>query len=52
MKSRITEYSVETLLSNCNISSAKARRELGYAPRPLRDSVRDSIQWFADNGVA
>ena len=51
VKSRITKYSVETLLSNYNISSAKARRELGYAPRSLRDSVRDSIQWFANNGV-
>lgn len=51
VKSRITKYSVETLLSNCNISNAKARRELGYTPRSLRDSVRDSIRWFADNGV-
>lgn len=52
VKSRITKYSIETLLSNHNISSAKARRELGYAPRCLRDSVKDSIEWFADNGVA
>ena len=51
VKSRITKYSVETLLSNCNISNAKARRELGYTSRSLRDSVWDSIRWFADNGV-
>ncbi len=52
IETRITKYSVETLLSNSNISSEKARRELGYLPRLLQDSVRDSIQWFADNGVA
>jgi dihydroflavonol-4-reductase len=27
-------------------SSAKAKRELGYAPRPARDAVRDAVAWF------
>ncbi len=27
-------------------SSAKAMRELGYAPRPARDAVRDAVAWF------
>ena len=29
---------------------AKARRELGYAPRPAEDGIRDAIGWFRANG--
>jgi dihydroflavonol-4-reductase len=46
---KFTPYSLEVLRSNSNISHAKATRELGYRPRPLYDSVRDSIKWFLDN---
>lgn len=49
-KPLFTPYSVEVLGSNCLTSSAKAQRELGYSPRPLRESVADSIQWFRENG--
>ncbi len=28
----------------------RARRELGYASRPARDAVEDSVRWFVDNG--
>ncbi len=31
-------------------SSEKAKRELGYAPRPAREAVADSLRWFKDNG--
>ena len=31
-------------------SSAKAIAELGYAPRPARDAVRDAIAWFRADG--
>jgi dihydroflavonol-4-reductase len=31
-------------------SSAKARAELGYAPRPAREAVRDAVAWFRANG--
>jgi dihydroflavonol-4-reductase len=46
---KFTPYSLEVLRSNSNISHAKATRELGYRPRPLYDSIRDSIKWFLDN---
>jgi dihydroflavonol-4-reductase len=45
---RITPYSLEVLQSNAEISHAKAQHELGYAPRPLRQSVADTIQWFLE----
>jgi dihydroflavonol-4-reductase len=31
-------------------SSAKAIRELGYAPRPARAAIADAVAWFAANG--
>jgi dihydroflavonol-4-reductase len=31
-------------------SSAKAMRELGYAPRPAKDAIADAIVWFEANG--
>lgn len=27
-------------------SSERARRELGYAPRPAREALRDAVEWF------
>jgi len=33
------------------ISHAKASAELGYAPRPLRDTVFDSYRWFEEQGM-
>ena len=32
-------------------SSAKARAELGYAPRPAREAVRDAVAWFRSAGM-
>ncbi len=31
-------------------SSAKARRELGYDPRPAAEALRDAVAWFRANG--
>jgi dihydroflavonol-4-reductase len=31
-------------------SSAKAMRELGYSPRPLRQAIEDAVAWFRANG--
>ena len=44
-----TPYALEVLLSNSNISHAKATRELGYHPRPLRQSIAETIAWFREN---
>jgi dihydroflavonol-4-reductase len=32
-------------------SSARARTELGYDPRPLRESLADAHEWFCERGV-
>lgn len=46
-----TEYSIRTLSSDCIVNSEKARRELGYHPRPIRESIIDAIRWFRERGV-
>lgn len=45
-----TEESVSILASNCCVSHEKASRELGYASRPLRETVADTIRWFREAG--
>jgi dihydroflavonol-4-reductase len=45
-KPRFTEYSLETVMGNSTISNAKARRELGYRPRPLTQSIHDTVLWL------
>ena len=36
---------------NRRISSAKARTELGFHPRPLAESVNDTYAWFDEQGM-
>jgi dihydroflavonol-4-reductase len=43
---RFTSYSLATITSNSFISHAKAGLELGYHPRPLRESLGDTVRWF------
>jgi dihydroflavonol-4-reductase len=45
-----TSVSLNALKSNHNISHEKATRELGYQPRPFKETLTDTLQWFADNG--
>ena len=47
---RFTPYSLEVLQSNSNISHAKATQELGYSPRSLSESLRDTVKWFLESG--
>ncbi len=45
-----TRVSLRALRSNRYISHEKATRELGYNPRPFRDSLVDTLRWFQKNG--
>ncbi len=47
---RFTPYSINVLQSNSDISSAKARKQLGFAVRPVRDSIADAARWFRESG--
>lgn len=48
-KPRFTPYSLEVLQSNCDISHAKAARELGYQPRPVLETIADTVRWIFEN---
>ncbi len=50
-KPLITRESVDILKSNSLVSSEKAERELGYSPRPIRDTIRDTVEWFRKAGL-
>ncbi len=46
---RFTAYSLATVTSNSYISHAKAYLELGYHPRPLKETLADTARWFLKN---
>jgi dihydroflavonol-4-reductase len=41
-----TRMSLGALRSNRHISHERATRELGYAPRPFRETLLDTLAWF------
>lgn len=41
-----TPASIGTLLDDPIVEGTKAERELGHRPRPLEDTVRDTVRWF------
>lgn len=45
-----TPYSIYTLRTNANFSSGRAAVELGYAARPMRETLKDTIEWLKENG--
>jgi dihydroflavonol-4-reductase len=45
-----TDVSLRALRSNRHISHDRATRELGYQPRPFRETLLDTLRWFEENG--
>jgi dihydroflavonol-4-reductase len=45
-----TSVSLNALRSNRHISHEKATRELGYQPRPFRETLADTLRWFEEDG--
>ena len=41
-----TKYSLYTLSSNSNFSNKKAKEELGYKNRDMKDTIKDTISWL------
>ena len=46
---KFTRYSLETVISNSTISCDKAKKELGYRPRKLKNTIEDTIAWWREN---
>ena len=45
-----TSYSLYTLTSNANFSHEKASKELGYNPRDLQETIKDTYDWLLSIG--
>jgi len=45
-----TSYSLKVLYSNSNICCNKAKKQLGYKYRSVKESINDSMIWFKENG--
>jgi dihydroflavonol-4-reductase len=45
-----TSASVRALRTGQDVSHDKAARELGYSPRPLRETIVDTFEWFHQSG--
>ena len=46
-----TAYSIDVLRSNSQVSSQRAREELGFATRAWQESIRDHVEWFRSQGM-
>lgn len=46
---RVTADGVRMARKHMYFSHGKARRVLGYAPRPAADAIRDAVDWFDSN---
>jgi dihydroflavonol-4-reductase len=46
-----THDALRTLRMSSEISHAKATAELGYRPRPPRDTLSDTYAWFRETGL-
>lgn len=48
---KFTPGAIRSIRMHRHISHAKATRELGYAPRPFEQTVRDTLEWFREAGM-
>jgi dihydroflavonol-4-reductase len=48
-KPLFTRYAIETIISNSDISYEKAKKELGYKPRKLLNTIADTVDWWREN---
>ena len=47
----LNEYSIRKLCENCNFSCDKARRELGYEPMTLEESLDGTVKWMYEREI-
>jgi dihydroflavonol-4-reductase len=47
---RVTLVGVRLAKKKMFFSSEKAKRVLGYNPRPIEEALRDAVDWFRQNG--
>jgi len=47
----VTPMAIKSIKMHRYISHMKAADELGYRPRPLEGTIRDTIEWFKEKGM-
>jgi dihydroflavonol-4-reductase len=50
-KAVFTAYSIDVLCSNSEVSSERARKELGFYSRSWTESIHDQVEWFRQQGM-
>lgn len=50
-KAPFTTYSLYTITANSNFSYEKAKRELGYTPRDIKDTMEATYKYLIDNNM-
>ncbi len=48
---KFTPIAVKTLQRHRYISHEKATRDFGYQPRPIEETIRDTLEWFNSQGM-
>ena len=43
-----TKYSLYTLSSNANFSNAKAKKELGFKNKDIKETIKDTLIWLKE----
>lgn len=51
-KPLFTGFSMDCLNENSNYSCERAKKDLGYQPRPLKETMQDTIDWMYKEGLA
>lgn len=46
-----TRESLRALRGHRNVSCARAREDLGFRPRPLEETIADTLSWFRERGA-
>jgi dihydroflavonol-4-reductase len=47
---RVTRVGVRLAKKRMFFSAAKARRVLGFQPRPIAEALREAVAWFRQQG--
>lgn len=50
-KPTYTSYAIYSLNSNSNFTYEKAKKELGYNPRPIRETIYDTVLWLEERSL-
>ncbi|MFH1039106.1 MAG: SDR family oxidoreductase [PVC group bacterium] len=45
-----TPEALHALRNHRHVSHRKASEELGYRPRPIEETIRETLEWFRENG--